>query len=157
RLIFGAADKKQRTIRMVERDEGNESHLASGAVGGLATIIPPIQWLPHYEVSWFKQDAVAGVTLAAYAIPVSLSFSSLGGLPPHYVISCYLVGGLAYALFGTSRQRAIGPTSAIAMLVGTTVAGMAGGDAGRWAAIAALTALVVAVLGGLAWLFRLSG
>ena len=52
---------------------------------------------------------------------------------------------------------AIGPTSAIAMLVGTTVAGMAGGDPERWAAIAALTALVVAALSGLAWIFRLSG
>ena len=70
----------------------------------------------------------------------------LAGLPPHYGIYCYLVGGLGYAIFGTSRQLAIGPTSAIAMLVGTTVAGMAGGDPARWAAIAALTALVVAAL-----------
>jgi high affinity sulfate transporter 1 len=43
------------------------------------------------------------------------------------------------------------------MLVGTTVAGMADGDPARWAGIAALTALVVAVVGGLAWLLRLSG
>src|SRR6185436_19291852 len=70
---------------------------------------------------------------------------------------CYLLGGLGYAVFGTSRQLAVGPTSAIAMLVGTTVAGIADGDPARWAAIAALTALVVAVIGGLAWLFRLSG
>jgi high affinity sulfate transporter 1 len=78
-------------------------------------------------------------------------------LPPHYGIYCYLVAGIAYALFGTSRQLAVGPTSAISMLVGTTVAGMAGGDPARWAGIAALTALVVAVIGGLAWLLRLSG
>ena len=102
-------------------------------------------------------DAVAGVTLAAYAIPVSLAYATLAGLPPHYGIYCYLVGGLGYALFGTSRQLAIGPTSAIAMLVGTTVAGMADGDPARWAAIAALTALVVAALGALAWVLRLSG
>jgi MFS superfamily sulfate permease-like transporter len=43
------------------------------------------------------------------------------------------------------------------MLVGTTLAGMAEGDPARWAAIAALTALVVAAIGGLAWLLRLSG
>ena len=65
--------------------------------------------------------------------------------------------GLDIALFGTSRQLAVGPTSAISMLVGTTVAGMADGDPARWAGIAALTALVVAVIGGLAWLLRLSG
>lgn len=101
-------------------------------------------------------DIVAGVTLAAYAVPVSLAYATLAGLPPHCGIYCYLLGGLAYALLGTSRQLAIGPTAAIAMLVGTTVAGMAEGDPSRWAGIAALTALVVAALSLLAWLFRLS-
>jgi hypothetical protein len=43
------------------------------------------------------------------------------------------------------------------MLVGTTVAGTAEGDPARWVAIAALAAFVVAVLGVLAWLLRLSG
>jgi sulfate permease, SulP family len=119
--------------------------------------VPPLQWLPAYDKSWLAKDAIAGVTLAAYAIPVSLAYASLAGVPPESGIYCYLVGGLGYALFGTSRQLAVGPTSAIAMLVGTTVAGMAEGDPGRWAAIAALTALVVAVLGVLAWLMRLSG
>ncbi len=74
---------------------------------------------------------VAGITLAAYAIPVSLAYASLAGVPPHYGIYCYLVGGIGYALFGTSKQLAVGPTSAIAMLVGTTVAGMAEGDPAR--------------------------
>ncbi len=63
----------------------------------------------------------------------------------------------ATRFFGTSRQLAIGPTSAIAMLIGATVSGMAAGDPTRSAAIASLTALAVAVLGGLAWLLRLSG
>jgi high affinity sulfate transporter 1 len=129
----------------------------SDATGGLAALIPPLRWLPEYERPWLGSDVIAGITLAAYAIPVSLAYASLAGLPPHYGIYCYLVGGIGYALFGTSRQLAVGPTSAISMLVGTTVAGMAGGDPARWAGIAALTALVVAVLGGLAWLMRLSG
>ena len=96
------------------------------------------------------------MTLAAYGIPVSLAYASLAGLPPQYGIYCYLVGGLFYALFGSSRQLAIGPTSAISMLVGVTVAGMAQGDPGRWADIAALTALVMAAMCVLAWLLRLS-
>lgn len=116
-----------------------------------------IPWWGSYENQAFGPDLVAGVTLAAYAIPVSMAYATLAGLPPHHGIYCYLLGGLAYALFGTSRQLAIGPTSAIAMLVGTTVAGMAGGDSARWAGIAALTALTVAALSGLAWLLRLSG
>jgi len=77
---------------------------------------------------------------------VSLAYASLAGLPPHYGIYCYLVGGLFYALFGTSRQLAIGPTSAISVLVGVTVAGMVQDDPARWAAIAALTALVMAAM-----------
>ena len=99
---------------------------------------------------------MAGVTLAAYAIPVSLAYASLAGLPAQNGIYCYLVGGLAYALFGTSRQLAVGPTSAISMLVGVTVAGMADGNPARWADIAALTALVFAAMSVLAWLLRLS-
>ena len=129
----------------------------SDTLGGLASLIPPLRWLPEYERSWLGSDVVAGITLAAYAIPVSLAYASLAGLPPHSGIYCYFVGGIGYAIFGTSRQLAVGPTSAISMLVGTTVAGMADGDPARWAAIAALTALVVAVIGGLAWLLRLSG
>jgi high affinity sulfate transporter 1 len=122
-----------------------------------AGVFPPLDWLAQYQRSWLLPDFISGVTLAAYAIPVSLAYAALAGLPPHYGIYCYLLGGIGYALFGTSRQLAVGPTSAIAMLVGTTVAGMAAGDAARWAAIASLTALIVAALGGLAWLLRLSG
>src|SRR3954471_20359175 len=125
--------------------------------GWVASVFPPLEWLPRYQSSWLPGDILAGVTLAAYAIPVSLAYASLAGLPPHFGIYCYLVGGLGYALFGTSRQLAVGPTSAIAMLVGTTVAGMAAGDPARWAAIAALTALVVAAPGVFAWILRLSG
>ena len=117
---------------------------------------PPAQWLPAYRLRWLVPDAIAGVTLAAYGIPVSLAYASLAGLPPQNGVYCYLVGGLLYAAFGTSPQLAIGPTSAISMLVGVTVADMAGGDAARWAGIAALTALVVAGMCLLAWLFRLS-
>src|SRR4051812_11516914 len=125
--------------------------------GRIAAVFPPVEWLFRYQSSWLPLDLIAGVTLAAYAIPVSLAYASLAGLPPHFGIYCYLVGGVGYALFGTSRQLAVGPTSAIAMVVGTTVAGMAAGDPARWAAIAALTALVVAALGGLALVFRVSG
>jgi high affinity sulfate transporter 1 len=124
---------------------------------GWRSLFPPAQWLSGYQAPWLKSDALAGITLAAYAIPVSMAYATLAGMPPQHGIYCYLLGGLCYAVFGTSRQLAIGPTSAIALLVGSTVAGMADGDASRWAAIAALCALVVAGLSLLAWLLRLSG
>src|SRR5215469_18691618 len=123
---------------------------------GWRAIFPPAQWLREYRLPWLRNDIVGGVTLAAYAIPVSLAYATLAGLPPQYGIYCYLVAGPAYALFGSSRQLAIGPTSAISLLVGTTLVGMAQGDPERWAAIAALTALIFAGMSILAWLLRLS-
>jgi SulP family sulfate permease len=123
---------------------------------GWRSLLPPAQWLSVYQARWLKADVIAGITLAAYAIPVSMAYASLAGLPPHHGIYGYLLGGLFYAAFGTSRQLAIGPTSAIALLVGVSVAEMAGGDASRYVEIAALAALVVAGLSVLAWLLRLS-
>jgi len=123
---------------------------------GWRAVFPPAQWLPAYRGEWLPKDAVAGITLAAYAIPVSLAYATLAGLPPQHGVYCYLLGGLLYALFGTSRQLAVGPTSAISMLVGTTVADMAGGDPRRWLEIAELAALAAAGMCLLAWLLRLS-
>lgn len=146
-----------RSDDLVTEEETPTTNLAVGApVRGWRTAFPPAQWLPAYQVQWLPRDAIAGVTLAAYGIPVSLAYALLAGLPAQYGIYCYLVGGLFYALFGSSRQLAIGPTSAISMLIGVTVAEMAGGDQGRWADIAALTALVIFAMCALAWLLRLS-
>jgi high affinity sulfate transporter 1 len=122
----------------------------------LHRVFPPAAWLGDYRAAWLAKDVLAGVTLAAYAVPVSLAYASLAGLPPHYGIYCYLLGGLGYALFGSSRQLAVGPTSAISMLVGVSVASMAGGDPVRWLAIASLSALVVAAICVIAWALRLS-
>jgi sulfate permease, SulP family len=98
------------------------SDLAGKApVRGWRAAFPPAQWLAEYRSQWLAHDAIAGVTLAAYGIPVSLAYASLAGLAPQSGIYCYLVGGLFYALFGSSRQLAIGPTSAISMLVGVTI------------------------------------
>src|SRR6059036_3375759 len=126
------------------------------ARGRLRALFPPAHWIPRYKRAWLRHDVVAGITLAAYAIPVSLAYATLAGLPPQYGIYCYLIAGPAYALFGSSRQLAIGPTSAISMLVGTTLIGMAEGDPQRWAAIAALTALIFASMSIVAWLLKLS-
>jgi high affinity sulfate transporter 1 len=141
----------------VTEDSPDAGKVTSGdPVRGWRAVFPPAQWLAAYRPQWLAHDAIAGVTLAAYGIPVSLAYASLAGLPPQYGIYCYLVGGLFYALFGSSRQLAIGPTSAISLLVGVTVADMAGGDPARWASIAALTALLVGGMCVLAWLLRLS-
>src|SRR5499433_4113096 len=108
--------------------------------------LPAAQWLPEYQLGWLKSDGVAGITLAAYAIPVSLAYASLAGLPPQVGTYSYLLGGLGYALFGSSRQLAVGPTSAISLMVGGSIGAMAEGDVQRYAEIASLTAFAVAAL-----------
>ena len=118
--------------------------------------LPPVRWLGSYQRAWLASDLVAGVTLAAYAIPVSLAYAALAGLPPQIGIYGYLLGGLGYALLGSSRQLAIGPTSAISLMIAATVGAMAEGDAQRYVQIASLAAFTVALLCLLAWLFRLS-
>src|SRR6478735_9708592 len=123
---------------------------------GWTRIFPPLTWLADYKPSWLRHDAIAGVTLAAYAIPVSLAYAGLAGLPPQVGIYGYLLGGLGYALLGSSRQMAVGPTSAISLMIAATVGAMAEGDAQRYAQIASLAAFTVAALCLLAWLLRLS-
>ena len=118
--------------------------------------LPPARWLAEYRAAWCRDDVLAGVTLAAYAIPVSLAYAGLAGLPPQVGVYGYLLGGLGYALLGSSRQLAIGPTSAISLMIAGSVGAMADGDAQRYAQIASLTGFAVAALCLLAWLFRLS-
>ena len=120
------------------------------------TLFPPAQWLAGYQSKWLAPDLLAGFTLAAYAIPVSLAYASLAGLPPQMGLYCYLVGGLGYALFGSSRHLAIGPTSAISLVFGVTLAHLAGGDPDRLLSLAALATMLAAGLFVLAWLLRLS-
>src|SRR3954471_361557 len=108
---------------------------------GWTRIFPPLTWLAEFKPSWLRHDAIAGVMLAAYAIPVSLAYAGLAGLPPQVGISGYLLGGIGYALLGSSRQLAVGPTSAISLMIAGTVGTLAGGDPTRYTQIASLSAL----------------
>jgi len=118
--------------------------------------VPAVRWMADYRAGWLPNDVVAGLTLAAYAIPVSLAYATLAGLPPQVGIYGYLLGGLGYALLGSSRQLAIGPTSAISLMIAGTVGEMAGGDAQHYAQIASLAGFTVAALCLIAWALRLS-
>jgi high affinity sulfate transporter 1 len=115
-----------------------------------------LNWLPSYRSAALRFDLIAGITLAAYAIPVSLAYASLAGLPPEAGLYCYLVGGIAYAAFGTSRQLAIGPTSAISILIGAALGSLAAGqNVNAQVHLAMATAVLAGIIGVLAWLFRL--
>ena len=112
--------------------------------------VPSAQWLAGYRIGWLGGDIVAGLTLAAYAISVSLAYATVGGA--QIGIYGYLLGGVGYALLGSSRQLAVGPTSAISLMIAGSVGAMAAGDAQRYAQIASLAAFTVALLCFIAWL-----
>src|ERR1700730_12093064 len=87
--------------------------------------IPAAAWIPLLGPTGFRLDGVAGLRLAAFVIPESLAYASLAQLPPVTGLYCYLVAGIAYAIFGTSRQLAVGPTSALAVVIAASVAALA--------------------------------
>ncbi|KJC37695.1 SulP family inorganic anion transporter [Bradyrhizobium sp. LTSP857] len=130
--------------------------MKASSAPGWTRFFPPCGWLAAYRREWLPADAVAGITLAAYAVPVSLAYAALAGLPPQIGVYGYMLGGIGYALLGASRQLAIGPTSAISLMIAATVGVLAGGDAVRYAQIASLGAFAVAVLCFIAWVFKLS-
>jgi SulP family sulfate permease len=117
-------------------------------------IVPAARWLRTYEPGWFRADLAAGVTLAAYLLPAALGDASLASLPPQAGLYACLFGGLVFWLFCSSRQTSITVTSAISLLIGSSLGSMAGGDPARFGAMAACTALLTGAIAFIAWLAR---
>src|SRR4051812_1464185 len=120
----------------------------------LARIAPGFQRLRTYQRAWFRADLIAGITLAAYLMPAGLADSSLANLPPQAGLYACLFSGLVFWIFCSSRHTAITVTSAISLLIGSSLGGIANGDASRFAALASCTALLAAAAAFVAWLFR---
>jgi MFS superfamily sulfate permease-like transporter len=108
--------------------------------------VPALRWIPAYSTRRFGLDLIAGLSLAAFVIPESLAYASLAQLPPVTGLYCYLVAGIVYALFGTSGQLAVGPTSALAIVLASSVAAMGGDDPSRAVAIGSAVALMVGMI-----------
>src|SRR2546423_6927095 len=106
-------------------------------------IVPALRWLRSYKPAWFRADLVAGITLRAYLWPAGLGGASLANLPPEAGLYACLFGGLVFWLFCSSRHTTITVTSAISLLVGASLGGIAGGDTSRFSALAAGTAGLV--------------
>jgi high affinity sulfate transporter 1 len=90
--------------------------------------------------------------LSAYLLPAGLGDASLAGLPAEAGLYSCLFAGLVFWLFCSSRHTAVTVTSAISLLVGTSLGELAGGDTARYATLASATALLSAALAFAAWL-----
>src|SRR5437016_13816805 len=117
-------------------------------------MFPALAWLRGYQPKWLRADLIAGVTLAAYLMPAGLADASLANLPPQAGLYACLFSGLVFWLFCSSRHTAITVTSAISVLVGASLGDLAGGDPSRFWALASCTALIVGVLGLIAWVAK---
>ncbi|HEY0551987.1 MAG TPA: sulfate permease [Verrucomicrobiae bacterium] len=115
---------------------------------------PAFGWLRSYQLGWFRGDIAAGVTLAAYLLPAAIGDASLANLPAQAGLYACLFSGLIFWLFCSSRHTAITVTSAISLLMGSSLGALAGGDSSRFSALAAGTALLVAALALVAWLLK---
>ncbi len=118
-------------------------------------LVPGLSDLRSYQRRQWRPDIIAGVTIAAVAIPASLGMGDLAGLSPMAGLYATLLPMAAYCLFGSSRQLIVGPEGATAALTAVTIAPLAAGDPGRYAALAAMLALVLGVLVLLGALLRL--
>jgi SulP family sulfate permease len=114
--------------------------------GGIARLLPIVTWLPKYNRVWLRSDLIAGLTVAALVVPKSLGYAGIAGVPIQHGLYAAAAGAILYALFGTSRQIATGPSSALAAVAASAVvtAGVSSDD-DAVALVAAIT-LVMGVL-----------
>jgi SulP family sulfate permease len=117
-------------------------------------VFPSAFWLRHYERGWFRPDVAAGVTLAAYLLPSALADASLAGLPVQAGLYAVLFSGLVFWLFCSSRHTAVSVTSAISLLIGSSLGEIALGDTNRFVALASCAALLTAATAFIAWFIR---
>jgi sulfate permease, SulP family len=111
-------------------------------------------WLRNYQPAWLAADAIGGVTLAAYLLPAAIGDATLANLPPQAGLYACLFSGLVFWIFCGSRFTSITVTSAISLVLGVSLAEIAGGDAWRFTSLAIGTAFLVAVIAFIAWLAK---
>ena len=98
-----------------------------------------------YRRSWLRGDIVAGVTVAAIAIPESLGYATIAGLPVQTGLYCALLPAVVFALIASSRQLVVGADSATAALVAAGAASAGAAGSPEYAGAVAVVGVMVAV------------
>lgn len=119
------------------------------------TLFPGAVMLLSYQRQWLRFDVTAGVTVAAYLIPQVMAYAVIAGLPPVAGLWAALGPLLVYAVMGSSRQLSVGPESTTALMTAVVLAPLAISDPSRYAASAAVLAILVGAVCLLAGLLRL--
>ena len=131
--------------------------MTAGTPTGLGRWISILDGIRPYKREWLTKDIVAGITLAALAIPETMGYAKIAGMPVITGLYTILVPIAAFALFGSSRHLVVGADSATAaiMYAGIAALGIAGlePDSPQWVALAGLSALLC---GGLLFVARIA-
>ena len=115
------------------------------SVSGLTTLLPILTWAPNYERKNLRSDLAAGVTVGAMLVPQAMAYALLAGLPPEIGLYAATIPVIIYALFGTSRQLAVGPVAIVSLLTATALAPLVEEGTSGYLAAAALLAIMVGV------------
>jgi SulP family sulfate permease len=121
----------------------------------LTRAIPVTAELPRYRGPSAWRDAVAGVTVAALAIPSAMAYAEVAGVSPVNGLYALLLPVVAYALLGSSRQLSVGPEGSLATLVAAAILPLAVAGSPHAAELAAMLAILVAICFAAAWVLRL--
>ncbi|KAL0361451.1 UNVERIFIED_CONTAM: Low affinity sulfate transporter 3 [Sesamum radiatum] len=87
----------------------------------LQGLFPILKWGRNYKATKFKNDVMAGLTLASLCIPQSIGYANLAKLDPQYGLYTSVVPPLIYAVMGSSREIAIGPVAVVSLLLSAMI------------------------------------
>lgn len=121
----------------------------------LRRTFPVASVLPRYRGMGARRDAIAGITVAALAIPSAMAYAEVAGVSPVNGLYALLLPVIAYAFFGSSRQLVIGPEGSISTLVAAALLPLAVAGSSNAGEMAAMLALLVAACFLVAWTLRL--
>ena len=91
----------------------------------IKSLLPILDWLPKYQKGWLRGDIIAAVTVWALVVPEAMAYAGIAGMPPETGLYAAPLALVAYAILGTSRHLSVGPSSTVAALSFSVVAGMA--------------------------------
>ncbi|MEM6964991.1 MAG: solute carrier family 26 protein [Bacteroidota bacterium] len=116
---------------------------------------PILDWLPQYDTIALRGDLAAGLTVGVMLIPQGMAYGMLAGMSPIYGLYASIIPLILYAIFGTSRQLAVGPVAMITLLIAAGVSTIAEAGSEVFISLAITLALLVGLLQFLMGIFRL--
>lgn len=130
-------------------------NITAGWVGRLSKFAPGLPDLLRYRRADLPSDLIAGLSVAAVALPVGVAYAQLAGFRPEFGLYASILPLVAYALFGTSRQLIVGPDAATCAIVAAAVGPLAAGDADLYISLSMALAFLAGVFCIAARFFRL--